>query len=118
AQGLTVGLDQELQSAATVLRDRARDLKGQSLVLEPAAAAALNELESRATLKAHLQAVIDEIERHKRLAAYKQCLEDTQTQPITRKSTELTKRLVTDQLRKTFQEELAKLEFSHLAVEI
>ena len=102
----------------TVLRDRAKELQGQSLILDPAAAAELNELESRAALKTHLQTVIDEIERQKRLAAYKQCLEDTQTQPITRKSTELTKRLVTDQLRKTFQGELSKLEFNHLAVEI
>ena len=37
---------------------------------------------------------------------------------ITRKSTELTKELVTDQLRKTFQDELTKLEFKHLAIEI
>jgi hypothetical protein len=62
--------------------------------------------------------VEDEIERKKRLAVYKQCVDDTSTQPITRKSTELTKRLVTDQLRKAFQDELAKLEFKHLAVEI
>src|SRR5262249_36838801 len=84
----------------------------------PEAAAELRELEARATLKTHMPAVIGEIERQKQLAAYKLALEDTQTQPITRKSTELTKQLVTDQLRKTFQAELSKLEFNHLAVEV
>ena len=118
AQGLSLGLDKELRAGATVLRDRAKELQGQSLIQEPTAAAELNELEARVTLRTHLPAVIAEIERQKQIAAYKLCLEDTQTQPITRKSTELTKRLVTDQLRKTFQEELSKLEFTHLAVEI
>jgi len=118
ARGLGPGLDGELRSTATALRQRAEELQGQSLALEPETAAELKELESRVSLRAHLQSVIEEIERQKRIAAYKQCADDTQTQPITRKSTELTKRLVTDQLRKTFQDELSKLEFSHLAVEI
>lgn len=118
AQGLRPGFDKELRSAATALRDRAKELQGQSLILEPDALAELNELEARTSLKMHLQAVIDEVERQQRLAAYKLCLDDTQTLPITRKSTELTKQLVTDQLRTTFQDELAKLEFTHLAVEI
>jgi hypothetical protein len=78
----------------------------------------LRELESRVSLNEHLQAVLDEIERKKRLAIYRQCIEDTSTQLITRKSTELTKKLVTEQLRNAFQDELAKLEFTHLAVQV
>src|SRR5208282_1883845 len=65
-----------------------------------------------------LTVIVEEIERKKRLAAYRQCIDDTSTQHITRKSTELTKELVTDQLRNTFQDELTKLEFKHLAIEI
>jgi hypothetical protein len=112
------GLDGDLRSTATTLRDRAKKLQTESPILEPKAAEELKDLESRVSLNEHLPAVMKEIERQKRVAAYKLCVEDTQTQPITRKSTELTKRLVTDQLRTTFQEELSKLEFSHLAVEI
>lgn len=118
ARGLGPNPDADLRTAAQALRERAAQLQAQTPTMEPKAAAELGELESRVSLKEHLQAVEDEIERKKRLAAYKQCLEDTSTQPITRKSTELTKRLVTDQLRKTFQDELFKLEFKHLAVEI
>jgi hypothetical protein len=61
---------------------------------------------------------LGEIERKKRLAAYRQCIDDTSTVAITRKSTELTKELITDSLRRTFQDELSKLDFKHLALEI
>ena len=115
---LALGPDNDLRAAAATLRERVKQLQTQATGLDASDAAELRELESRVTLNEHLTAVLGEIERQKRLAAYKQCLDDTSTQPITRKSTELTKRLVTDQLRKTFQDELAKLEFTHLAVEV
>jgi hypothetical protein len=54
-------------------------------------------------LGGHLKSVTAEIERKKRIAAYHLCVDDTGTQAITRKSTELTRRLITDQLRNTFQ---------------
>lgn len=117
-RGIGPAPDTNLRSAATTLRDRALQLQSQSSAMEPKAAAELSELESRALLNQNLQAVENEIERKKQLAAYKQCLDDTSTVSITRKSTELTKRLITDQLRKTFQEELSKINFTHLAVEI
>jgi hypothetical protein len=115
---LQAGIESDLSSAAKKLRDRAATLKQQSPALDPPAAANLRELEARAALGEHLQGVVDEVERQKRLAAYQQCINDTQTGPITRKSTELTKRLITDELRATFRSELSKLEFDHLAVEI
>jgi energy-coupling factor transporter ATP-binding protein EcfA2 len=108
----------DLASKAKALRDRAKQLRLQTPSMEPSVLAELQELQSRLSLNEHRQAVEDEIERKKRLAAYRQCIEDTSTQAITRKSTELTKRLVTDQLRRAFQDELSKLEFKHLAVEI
>ena len=52
------------------------------------------------------------------MAAYGQCVGETSTLHITKKNTELTKLLVTDQLRNTFQSELTKIDFSHLSVEI
>jgi putative AbiEii toxin of type IV toxin-antitoxin system len=116
--GLDVGPDADLRSAAEALRDRAAKLHAQTTAMEPDAAAELRELESRVVLREHLDIVESEIERLKRLAAYKQCIDDTSTQAITRKSTELTKRLVTEQLQTAFQDELAKLEFKHLAVAI
>jgi len=108
----------EVLSAVKTLRDRATQLRTDTPAMELTVAAELNELEARASLGVYLQAVLDEIERKKRVAAYEQCLNETQTQPITRKSTELTKRLITDQLRETFRGELSKIDFNHLAVEI
>ena len=69
-------------------------------------------------LSDNLKAITGEIERKKRQAAYRQCLDDAATQAITRKSTELTKRLITDQLRTTFQQELQKVGFTHLSIEV
>ena len=75
-------------------------------------------MESRTELRTNLGVVLTEIDRKRRLAAYSQCIEDTGTLPITKKSTELTKLLITDQLRQTFQSELSKIGFTHLSVEI
>ncbi|HEV2223866.1 MAG TPA: AAA family ATPase [Candidatus Acidoferrales bacterium] len=118
AQGVGAAPDPDLRSSAKALRDRVGHLQTQATAMEPKAAAELAELEARASLNVHIRVVEGEIERKKRLAAYKQCLDDTSTQQITRKSTELTKRLVTDRLRNAFQTELSRLEFKHLAVEI
>ncbi|HXJ93212.1 MAG TPA: AAA family ATPase [Terriglobia bacterium] len=116
--GLGSSPEADLRAVAKALRGRAGQLQVQAAAPDPTVAAELRELESRTSLNEHRKAVEDEIERKKRLAAYKLCVDDTSTQPITRKSTELTKRLITDQLRKSFQDELSKLQFDHLAVEI
>jgi hypothetical protein len=118
ARELQTGIEGNLISAAKKLRGRATTLKQQSPTLDPKSATDLRELEARAALGEHLQDVINEVERQKRIAAYQQCIEDTQTQAITRKSTELTKRLITDELRTAFRSELSKLDFNQLAVEI
>lgn len=78
----------------------------------------LRELEAREILGKNLDVVLKEIERKKKLAAYELCLKDTKTNSITRKSTELTKRTVTQQLMKSFRDELDKLHFTHLEVEL
>ena len=78
----------------------------------------LRELGSRDTLSNNLKAVLDEVERKKKLAAYQVCLQDTNTNAITRKSTEVTTRAVTQQLAKSFKDEMEKLHFTHLEVEL
>jgi hypothetical protein len=116
--GVTQNPEANLRSTSLGLRERAKQLLTEKPAMSPQDMAELKELEARAILREHLQVVLDEIERKKRLAAYDQCLGDTVTNAITKKSTDLTSRLVTAQLRAGFQEELEKLEFKHLAVEI
>jgi len=118
ARGVGASPADELRAAANALRRRAGDLQAQEPALEAKKATELKELEARLALRERVQAVLDEIERKKRLAAYRQCLDDTSTNAVTRKSTELTKELITDQLRDTFKEELEKLDFKHLLVEV
>ena len=78
----------------------------------------LEELESRQILAQNLQGVLDEIERKKKIAAYQLCIDETRTNAITRKSSEVTKRAVTEQLTVSFQKELAALRFYHVEVEL
>ncbi|MHB8432278.1 MAG: AAA family ATPase [Candidatus Tyrphobacter sp.] len=117
-RGLQPIQPEELSGVIDSLRKRANDLQSQEYALDAKTTAELQELESRVALRTSVQVVLDEIERKQRLAAYRQCSDDTNTQAITRKSTELTKELVTDRLQKTFKDELAKLDFTHLLVEV
>lgn len=116
--GVQVSPETDLRATAKALRDRAVDLRKQSPAMDANDTAELQELEARVTLNNRIQPVLDDIERRKRAAAYSQCIEDTGTPSITRKSTDLTKRLVTERLRQEFQGELTKMDFKHLAVEI
>jgi len=59
-----------------------------------------------------------EIERKKRIAAYQLCLDETKTTGVTRKSSEVTKRAVTEQLANSFKRELETLKFRHVEVEM
>lgn len=76
------------------------------------------ELRARKLLRAHRQTVLDDIERRKKFAAYGLCLDDTKTQAITTKSTAVTKTTVSQKLKKSFQEELGRLAFRHVEVEL
>ncbi len=78
----------------------------------------LQELKARETLGKHEKVIIGEIDRKARFAAYELCLRDTKTTAITRKSTEVTKEVVTKQLKKSFNEELKPLGFTHVEVEL
>lgn len=118
ATGVGSGPVTELRTAAAALQSRAVQLESAGATFDPALSAELSELESRALLADRITMILEEIERKKRLAAYRQCIDDTSTTHITRKSTELTEGLVTEQLRNTFQNELKQLDFKHLAIEI
>jgi hypothetical protein len=78
----------------------------------------LRELEARQVLGRHLNAVLGEIERKKRLAAFQLCLDETKTNAVTRKSSEVTKVAVTERLAQSFKEELDVLRFRHVEVEM
>jgi hypothetical protein len=56
--------------------------------------------------------------RKKRIAAYQLCLKDTHTNSITRKSSEITREVVTRTLSAAFSEELRQLHFTHLEIEL
>jgi len=101
------------------LRARASELRGSGRSeATKQIEVALQALEARQILAKHLNAVLSEIERKKRLAAYQLCLEETKTTAITRKSSEITKLAVTEQLAKSFKEELVALKFRHVEVEM
>ena len=101
------------------LEERARELR----MGEPGAAIArveeqLREVKAREILRMHRDDVLQEIERRKKLAAYQECIADTRTHAITRRSTDVTKRAVTEQLKKAFQRELGALGFGNVEVQV
>ena len=81
-------------------------------------AAELKELRARQILAKHKHVVLEEIDRKKKHAAYGLCIDDTRTQTITRKSTAVTRRVVTKRLKDSFRDELLRLNFSHVEVEL
>lgn len=101
------------------LRRRIGELRGISRAEAIAKIEAqLRELDARQTLGRHQATVLGEIERKKRLAAYQLCMDDTKTTAVTRKSSEVTKLAVTEQLAQSFKHELANLKFEHVEVEM
>ena len=78
----------------------------------------LNELEARHILADNLGNVLEEIERKKKIAAYQMCIDESRTNAITRKSSEVTKRAVTQQLTRSFSEELEGLRFHHVEIQM
>ena len=104
--------DQDLRDRAGTLRSERRDELIQNLQ------ATLDALEARETLAANIDAVNQEIERKKRIAAYQLCIDETRTNAITKKSSEVTRKAVTEQLKSGFAKELRELEFRHVEVEL
>lgn len=110
----------EIDSKLTTLDQRVRTLRNAEsteadiLSLQTEA----TELRARRTLTAHEKVVLDEIDRRRRVAAYALCITDTRTQAITRKSSTITRKYVTERLTHTFQGELHKLGFRDVEVDL
>ena len=105
-------LANQLLDRAEALRARA-DPEMQKNMTEEA-----QELRARKVLAQHEGVVMDEIERKRKHAAYESCLRETTTNAITNKSSQLTRKAVTEELRASFQHELQKLGFRHVEVEL
>lgn len=91
---------ERLRARVTELRGESRSGAVQQLEVQ------IRELDARQLLARHQSTVLGEIERKKRLAAYQLCLDDTRTTAVTRKSSEVTKQAVTEQLAHRFKEEM------------
>ena len=108
-----------LTSYVENLRDRARQLREAN---QPEAISKLrnelNELEARQLLADHLRDVLEAIERKKKIAAYQVCIDETRTNAITHKSSDVTRRAVTEQLTRSFAKELVALKFRHVEVQM
>ena len=105
-------LAEQLEERIKALRDNSHDEEKIRMTMEA------QELRARNLLAKHVQLVLHEIERKKKIAAYELCLNDTKTHAITQKSTAVTKTAVTQRLKKSFQDELENLDFRHVEVEL
>ena len=105
-------LAEQLDLRIVELQEQTGDDKKDKIGLE------LREFESRQRLGKIQNQVLAEIECKKKFAAYGLCINDTKTQGITAKSTAVTKVVVTRKLKKGFQDELKKLNFKHVEVEL
>ena len=109
----------DVEMLAVQLAERAEGLRnGTSKIQKETLGAELDEMRARQTLQKHEEALLLEIERLKKVAAYEQCIRDTSTRSISLKSANITKVVVTQQLKAAFQEELRKLKFRHVEVEL
>ena len=77
----------------------------------------LTELESRKILGDSIDVVLNEIDRKERIEKYEKCSSETNTTTITRKSSEVTKKVVTERLVESFTQELNHLNFHKIGVE-
>lgn len=108
----------DLNAVASSTRQRVKQLRQLATAPKAADAETLRDLLAREALALHLDVVRAEIRRKAKINAFGQALEDTTTNLITAKSTDLTTALVTDKLTGQFKDELKRLKFTHLLVEI
>ena len=101
-----------LRSRADEIASSTSDEQVDKLQLE------LAELESRKALGENIEVVLQEIGRRRQLAVYEQCIQETRTHAITRKSTDVTRRAVTGRLVSSFSDELKRLGFVDVEVEL
>ena len=107
-----IGYVQNLENRASELREPDQQMTLNQLSDE------LNELEARQILSDNESEVLEAIERKKRIAAYELCVGETRTNTITRKSSAVTTRAVTEQLTSSFSQELDALRFHHVEIQM
>lgn len=105
-------IEQEIEARIKSLRESGSDESRKKMTAE------LRELDARVTLGKHEQTILDEIERKKKIAAYTQCLEETKPTAVTQKGSAVTKAVVTERLKQSFKDELRKLGFNRVEVEL
>ncbi|MBI5263869.1 MAG: AAA family ATPase [Bradyrhizobium sp.] len=114
-----VSIAHEADALAAQLRSRIKTLRDSATSqMRDAMFSEVLELRARGLLARHQQAILDDIERRKKYAAYGLCLDETKTQTITQKSTAVTKTAVSLKLKQRFKDELAQLGFRHVEVEL
>ena len=102
----------QITERVNTLRSRPTDETRSRMSIE------VRELRARQILAQHEQIVLEEIERKRKYAAYGLCIDDTKTHAITKKSSSVTQRVVTQQLKQSFGQELVNLGFQHVEVEL
>ena len=114
-----VSVQSEIDAIVDQIEERLKTLRSSTTdEAQELIASKVKELRARKMLALHEQLVLDEIERRRKYAAYSLSINDTKTQAITLKSSALTRKAVTQTLRKSFQDELSRLNFQHVEVEI
>lgn len=109
----------EVQSIAAEIDARIKSLReGADAQTRKKLADEAQELRARLALGTHEKAILDEIENKKKIAAYSQCIDETKPTAITQKSSQVTKAVVSERLKKSFKTELQNLEFNHVEVEL
>lgn len=78
----------------------------------------LHELKARTALHSAAQAIRAEVRRRISIATFDQAIAKTNTKSVTVKSTQLTKKLVTENLAKEFRDALDALHFTHTEMEL
>lgn len=110
---------QKAQTIASEIEERVKSLRNSaSADTRKKLTDEAQELRARVLLGKHEQAILDEIDKKKRFAAYGQCMDETRPTAITQKSSALTKAVVSESLKNRFREELKTLEFNHVEVEL
>ena len=109
----------DIDALAKQLAQRAATLRAQAdPEISRRMAEEARELRGRKVLAQHEAIVLAEIERKRKHAAYESCIREANTNAITRRSTQLTRKAVTDELKESFRRELASLQFQHVEVEL
>lgn len=108
----TEALAEEVEARIKTLRTSATDETRKRMTAEA------QELRARKLLAPHQQTVLDDIERRKKYAACGLCIEETKTSTITQKSSAVTKAVVSQRLKQSFNDELVNLAFNYIEVEL